>query len=94
MTTQGHDPEVYWWKDGKWVKLGDVARAAEMRASWLANLPDGVPCDHPGCLSHITHPCEVCGRIGGKGALCCMSNPLPALKTAHPGKPSKYDKRE
>ena len=26
---------------------------------------DGEPCRHPGCLSHISHPCEVCGRIGG-----------------------------
>ena len=26
---------------------------------------DGRPCKHPGCLSHISHPCEVCGRIGG-----------------------------
>lgn len=23
------------------------------------------PCRHLGCLSHITHPCEGCGRIGG-----------------------------
>lgn len=29
-------------------------------------LPDGVPCSHPGCLSHISHPCEGCGRIGGR----------------------------
>jgi len=28
---------------------------------------DGVPCDHPGCLHHISHPCEGCGRIGGQG---------------------------
>jgi ribosomal protein S14 len=28
-------------------------------------LPDGVACSHPGCLKHITHPCEVCGRVGG-----------------------------
>lgn len=28
-------------------------------------LPDGVPCFHPGCLSHITHACEGCGRVGG-----------------------------
>jgi hypothetical protein len=28
-------------------------------------LPDGVLCKHPGCLSHLTHPCEGCGRIGG-----------------------------
>lgn len=20
------------------------------------------PCDHPGCMSHVTHPCEKCGR--------------------------------
>jgi hypothetical protein len=24
------------------------------------------PCGHPGCLSHITHPCEGCGRTGGR----------------------------
>lgn len=28
-------------------------------------IPDGVPCYHKGCLNHITHPCEGCGRIGG-----------------------------
>jgi hypothetical protein len=28
-------------------------------------LRDGEPCRHPGCLSHISHPCEDCGRIGG-----------------------------
>jgi hypothetical protein len=27
---------------------------------------DGEPCNHPGCLSHVTHPCEGCGRIAGK----------------------------
>lgn len=26
----------------------------------------GEPCPHPGCLSHITHPCEGCGRIAGQ----------------------------
>lgn len=29
-------------------------------------LRDGEPCKHPGCLSHISHPCEGCGRIGGR----------------------------
>ena len=29
-------------------------------------LRDGEPCGHPGCLAHISHPCEVCGRIGGR----------------------------
>lgn len=28
-------------------------------------LRDGEPCAHRGCLSHISHPCEGCGRIGG-----------------------------
>ena len=28
---------------------------------------DRQPCDHPGCLNHITHPCEGCGRVAGHG---------------------------
>jgi len=30
------------------------------------SLPDGVPCEHRGCLHHVTHPCEGCGRIAGR----------------------------
>lgn len=30
-------------------------------------LKDGEPCDHPGCLSPVTHPCEGCGRVAGQG---------------------------
>lgn len=26
-------------------------------------LQDGEACSHIGCLSHVTHPCENCGRI-------------------------------
>jgi hypothetical protein len=26
---------------------------------------DGKPCGHTGCLQHVTHPCENCGRIAG-----------------------------
>lgn len=29
-------------------------------------LKPGVPCSHPGCLSHVSHPCEGCGRIAGR----------------------------
>jgi len=29
-------------------------------------LKDGEPCNHPGCLNHVSHPCEGCGRIAGK----------------------------
>ena len=28
-------------------------------------LKDGEPCEHPGCMNHISHPCEGCGRIAG-----------------------------
>lgn len=27
----------------------------------------GEPCDHKGCLSHLSHPCEGCNRIAGRG---------------------------
>jgi len=27
----------------------------------------GIPCTHPGCINHITHPCEKCGRIKAQG---------------------------
>lgn len=33
---------------------------------FLERLVDGEPCYHAGCLSHVTHPCEGCGRIAGK----------------------------
>jgi len=29
-------------------------------------LRSGEPCRHPGCLSHISHSCECCGRVGGR----------------------------
>lgn len=29
-------------------------------------LGDGEPCDHPGCLSHVSHPCEGCNRVAGR----------------------------
>jgi len=30
---------------------------------------DGEPCSHRGCLNHITHPCDGCGRIRGQRTL-------------------------
>ncbi len=30
---------------------------------------NGQPCKHKGCLNHISHPCEGCGRTGGKGVI-------------------------
>lgn len=28
-----------------------------------------MPCGHPGCLSHVSHPCEGCGRLGGRNVV-------------------------
>jgi hypothetical protein len=32
----------------------------------IKEFEDGQPCGHPGCMNHATHPCEGCGRIGGR----------------------------
>ena len=41
-------------------------QTAEHRKA-IEHIKEGEPCGHPGCLSHISHPCEGCGRIGGEG---------------------------
>lgn len=41
----------------------------------IANLRDGEPCGHPGCLSHISHPCEACGRVGGHRTAAAVGGP-------------------
>jgi hypothetical protein len=38
----------------------------------MSKYKDGIPCGHLGCVNHVTHPCEECGRIGGE-------NPLPDI---------------
>ena len=39
---------------------------AEERARRVTALRDGEPCGHPGCLAHVSHPCEGCGRVAGR----------------------------
>ena len=62
---------------------------------------DGIPCSHPGCLNHISHPCERCGRIGGKamnsnqefhemiGKRCSRCNEIKSLFSFYLDKRSK-----
>jgi len=45
------------------VEVGRTVKAAEMER--LLELERKPPCLHPGCYSHVTHPCEGCGRIQG-----------------------------
>lgn len=57
------------------------------KPEWV--IPDllGEPCDHPGCLSHVTHPCEGCGRVAGKSAPraveMCSCGVNPATPSPH-----------
>ena len=43
-----------------------ILKARSMGISKMALLRDGEPCTHPGCLSHLTHLCDGCGRVGGR----------------------------
>lgn len=58
--------DVEWsrYKDEQ-LLANDPAWQAKEREKLLMTLPDGQPCGHPGCLSHVSHPCEGCGRIAG-----------------------------
>ncbi len=48
-----------------------VEEADQEQLDRIEKLVEGVdlkpdqPCGHPGCLHHVTHPCEGCGRIAG-----------------------------
>lgn len=42
---------------------------------------DGVPCNHPGCFNHVSHPCEGCGRIGGKYPIDIIAELRAQLET-------------
>ncbi len=47
----------------------EASRQVDNWPSWkkeLSGVPlkDGEPCSHPGCVNHLTHPCEQCGRVG------------------------------
>lgn len=44
---------------------------------------NGEPCKHPGCLNHVTHPCEGCGRTAGRSAKETFEKKLRALINSH-----------
>ena len=45
-------------------------------------LKDGQPCNHPGCLHHVSHPCEGCGRIAGRPAPSAPEDVREIIKKA------------
>ena len=42
-------------------------------------IPPGEACGHPGCLNHIGHPCEKCGRIKGRSPTDSFEGAAAAL---------------
>lgn len=77
MSEKGEDSVVYWRKlidesetaDETGLVSTDCLREAcdeieRLKAVVLAF--DGLPCNHPGCMAHMSHTCENCGRIGGQ----------------------------
>jgi len=55
---------------GQWLVYGlDPSMSRTGYALMRVTLPEDplkcMPCQHPGCLSHASHPCEGCGRLGG-----------------------------
>jgi hypothetical protein len=60
--------DLLWLWQGPFIEEDILDRLRRVSAPTLgtgAGIPDGVACGHPGCLSHVTHPCEGCGRIAG-----------------------------
>lgn len=47
-----------WWRS--------VAPPTEVEEFDRKQISNGKSCGHPGCLNHVTHPCEFCGRIAGQ----------------------------
>jgi protein gp37 len=48
---------------------------------------DGKPCSHLGCLSHTSHACEGCGRIGGRVGIDWLitgGEAGPGARPSHP----------
>jgi len=55
---------------GQWLVYGlDPSMSRTGYALMRVTLPEDplkcMPCQHPGCLSHASHPCEGCGSLGG-----------------------------
>ena len=65
--------EISYDAGGIYEQVGDPI-SIEIPDKWPWELTEGEPCGHPGCLSHITHPCEGCGRIRGRRPIYNMED--------------------
>ena len=53
------------WNESTWSKIPYSEKDILDYISKFGIL-DGQPCNHVGCMSHVSHPCENCGRIAGQ----------------------------
>lgn len=60
----------------------DKHRIAVLDAQLRVRIPDGVACGHQGCLHHVSHPCEGCGRIAGRSSPSAGAAVVP--EASHP----------
>lgn len=43
-----------------------MSETPQLKCVSRRNLKPDEPCGHRGCLSHVSHPCEGCGRLAGR----------------------------
>ena len=73
--------------DSDW-KLADYWRQHGYDEKAMRELPRGIPCG-PGCLNHVTHPCERCGRYAaGLFYAADASRPVEVTVHEHPSGPN------
>lgn len=53
------------WKAGLWLCQSCLLEFETQRDSIITQAK-ARPCGHPGCLNHVSHPCEGCGRVAGR----------------------------
>ena len=56
----------FWQRTNEIAGLGEDLTWPTSEAERLRSLRPDQPCGHPGCLHHVSHPCEGCGRIAGR----------------------------
>lgn len=67
-------------------------KSSKRNVLYSNDLEIGQSCGHPGCLSHISHPCENCGRINGRPTLYQRVKELrEKMPKTKPGKETCFD---
>lgn len=88
----GIGDEIDYLDQERYLDKKAAGRKAEVVWPVSQALVDGVPCGHAGCLSHISHPCEGCGRVGGVHSEKNRGVGMQALRDICAGKisPNKF----